>query len=201
MPSYLTIGTRYLQIYTGQGATDALNFHHVSLQHLTHYEIFQQSIPSGPPPKGSFAIDVRLLRDEFLQLQAKFHPDHHQGRNKAYAEKLSARINEAYKTLRHPLLRAQYLLSLYGITDAKNESTIVTDRRLLTEVLDFQDRIEAVSNPADLEKLKKSLHTKVDNSIEMLNQAFDADQIGEAREEAMELKYWINLQDRLSLQY
>src|SRR6266498_938137 len=87
-----------------------------SLAPQTHFDFFPQTLPSGPPPATPFQIDLPTLRREFLQLQAKTHPDKFPtGPPKAKAEALSARINEAYKTLTSPLLRAQYLLSLHGI--------------------------------------------------------------------------------------
>src|SRR5689334_18493165 len=41
----------------------------------THYHFFPESLPSGPPPKGRFAVDLSSLKKEFLQLQARAHPD------------------------------------------------------------------------------------------------------------------------------
>ncbi|KAK8053016.1 hypothetical protein PG996_012317 [Apiospora saccharicola] len=80
----------------------------------THYELFPETFPQGPPPHSAFAVDVPTLRREFLQLQAKAHPDMHPQSHKNRADAASARINEAFKTLTNPLLRAQYLLELAG---------------------------------------------------------------------------------------
>ncbi|KFY90493.1 hypothetical protein V500_05160, partial [Pseudogymnoascus sp. VKM F-4518 (FW-2643)] len=86
----------------------------------THYTLFPLTLPSGPPPAGAFAIDLPSLRREYLRLQATAHPDVNSGSSKARAEAASAVINDAYTTLRDPLRRAEYILSLHGI-DTKKE--------------------------------------------------------------------------------
>ncbi|MCJ1226231.1 hypothetical protein MMC12_002881 [Toensbergia leucococca] len=163
----------------------------------THYDFFPQTLPSGPPPKGPFDLDIRQLRREFLQLQAKAHPDMHQGANKARAEGASARINEAYKTLQSPLLRAQYLLSLRGIDVAEDETARVEDPKLLMEVLDMREEIEAAATEEDLVPLKKKNARNIKSSEDVIEGAFSEDDILLAKEEAVRLRYWINIKESL----
>ena len=163
----------------------------------THYEYFPNTIPSGPPPQGPFVIDVRELRKEFLQLQAKAHPDRHQGENKARAEGASARINEAYKTLQNPLLRAQYLLALKGVQVAEDETARVDDPDLLMEVLEMRETIEAAEEEEELKPLEKINNLKIAESEKLLEEAFKADDIASAKEEAIKLRYWINIKESL----
>ena len=168
-----------------------------SLKPRTHYDYFPSTVPSGPPPDGPFAINARKLRKEFLQLQAKAHPDLHQGKDKARAEGASARINEAYKTLQNPLLRTQYLLSLRGIDVAEDETAKVEDPELLMEVLEMREDIEAAEEEADLVPMKQANEAKIKTSVGILDEAFKADNIGKAKEEAVKLRYWINIRDSL----
>ncbi|KAK5019854.1 Fe-S protein assembly co-chaperone HscB [Cryomyces antarcticus] len=170
-----------------------------SLAPQTHYEFFPQSLPSGPPPRGAFSIDLRQLRKEFLQLQAKAHPDRHPGNAKNKAEALSARINEAYKTLQDPLLRAQYLLSLRGVDVAEDESAKLgdEDEDLLMEVLDTRESIEAAESEEELRDLKHVNDQRVEQSVKVLEQAFRDDEIALAKEEAVRLRYWINIKESL----
>ena len=168
-----------------------------SLRPQTHYEIFPDTTPLGPPPQGSFAIDTRKLRQEFLQLQAKAHPDRHQGADKARAEGASARINEAYKTLQNPLLRAQYLLSLRGIDVAEDETAKMEDPELLMEVLEMRENIESIEDEDELKPLKEANKTKIEESVAVLDAAFKADDLGTAKEEAVKLRYWVNIKESL----
>ncbi|KAK3066099.1 hypothetical protein LTS18_002030, partial [Coniosporium uncinatum] len=52
----------------------------------THYGLFPLTFPSGPPPASPFTIEPRALRNEFLQLQAKTHPDKFPQAQKRQAE-------------------------------------------------------------------------------------------------------------------
>lgn len=168
-----------------------------SLRPQTYYEFFPASLPSGPPPQGPFAIDVRGLRKEYLQLQAQAHPDRHQGEDKARAEGASARINEAYKTLQNPLLRAQYLLSLRGIDVAEDETAKVEDPELLMEVLEMREEIESIRIEEDLAPLKEANNAKIKKSVEVLDRAFKVDDLDLAKQETVRLRYWINIKDSL----
>src|SRR5256714_13565040 len=99
-----------------------------------HYTLFPSTLPHGPPPHGPFSIALAALRKEFLQVQSLYHPDKHPyepAHSKARA--LSALINDAYKTLSYPLLRAQYLLQQnYGIdVTSEDNSTHASDAETL----------------------------------------------------------------------
>ncbi|KAL8829286.1 MAG: hypothetical protein Q9191_002095 [Dirinaria sp. TL-2023a] len=163
----------------------------------THYDLFPSAIPKGPPPSGPFAIDLERLKREFLQLQAKAHPDRHAGADKARAEGTSALINEAYKTLQDPLRRAQYLLSLQGIDVAEDETAKVEDPELLGEVLEVREMIEAAEKEADLTELKSENGKRVGDSVETLADMFEEGNLDGAKSEAVKLKYWINIKQAL----
>lgn len=162
-----------------------------------HYEFFPDTLPHGPPPSGSFAIDVRALRNEFLRKQATAHPDHHPGEHKARAEALSARINDAYKTLSDPLLRAQYILSMRGIDLAGDETAKVEDQELLLEVLEARETIEEAKTESDLAPLREGIERRTNESVTVLEQAFQSDDMQTARIEAIKLRYWMNIQESI----
>ncbi|KZF23862.1 Co-chaperone Hsc20 [Xylona heveae TC161] len=168
-----------------------------SLKPQTHYEFFPQTTSSGPPPNGPFSIDLPSLKKEFLQLQARAHPDRHPQEAKSRAEATSARINEAYKVLQNPLLRAQYLLSLRGIDVAEDETAKVEDPELLMEVLDMREAIEAVDEEEELEPLKDNISWRIDESVRILADAFQADDLDAAKIEAVKLRYWVNIKESL----
>ena len=163
----------------------------------THYELFPSTIPSGPPPSGPFAIDLQQLKREFLQLQAKAHPDRHAGADKARAEGTSALINEAYKTLQDPLRRAQYLLSLQGIDVAEDETAKVDDPELLGEVLEVRETIESAEEEADLVELKSANMERIAGSVKGLAGMFEEGDLDGAKSEAVKLRYWVNIKQAL----
>jgi molecular chaperone HscB len=140
---------------------------------------------------------VRKLRQEFLQLQAVAHPDRHPAELKTRAEATSARINEAYKTLQDPLLRAQYLLRLRGVDVAEDETAKVDDPELLMEVLDTREEIENAQEEEELVELKRVNDERIAESEEVLEKAFKEDDIETARREAVKLRYWVNIKESL----
>ncbi|OAL07226.1 Co-chaperone Hsc20 [Phaeosphaeriaceae sp. SRC1lsM3a] len=163
----------------------------------THYSFFPKSLPSGAPPNAPFTIDLSALKREFLQLQARAHPDMHPQADKKRAEALSARINEAYKTLQNPLLRAQYLLSLRGIEVAEDETAKVDDPELLMEVLEAREEIEEAESEDDLVEMKTVNEERIRASEEVLERVFKEDNIEGAKEEAVRLRYWINIKESI----
>lgn len=154
-------------------------------------------MPSGPPPNGPFAIDLSALKKEFLQLQARAHPDLHPQADKKRAEALSSRINEAYKTLQNPLLRAQYLLSLRGIEVAEDETAKVEDPELLMEVLDARESIEEAESEEDLVEMRERNEERIAESTEIIDQAFKRDDLEAAKSEAVKLRYWVNIKESI----
>lgn len=172
-----------------------------SLRAQTHYDLFPSSLPSGAPPSGSFHINPVALRKEFLQLQAKAHPDRHQGIDKAKAEAASARINDAYRTLLNPLARARYLLSLRGVEMSEDESIAGSasdsgegmDADLLMEVMEVREEIEAAGSKEEVEGMKAENNERKKASEDRLDELFQAGDIDAARRETVRLGYWVNV--------
>ncbi|KAL4813323.1 hypothetical protein BDW67DRAFT_168308 [Aspergillus spinulosporus] len=148
-----------------------------------YYTIFPQTLPKGPPPSSPFTIDLQALRREFLSLQNTLHPDKYPpGPTKTAAESFSAIINEAYRTLSDPLLRAQYLLrEFHGIDvtaeDGSGAGAQPLDPELLMEVMDVQEAIEEVGDGQEaVEKIgvmKKENDERVRGCVQALAEAFD----------------------------
>jgi molecular chaperone HscB len=163
----------------------------------THYDLFPETLPTGPPPHGHFPVDVRALRREFLQLQARAHPDLHPPELKARAEAASARINDAYRTLANPLLRAQYLLALRGVDVAADERLKVDEPALLMDVLEAREDIEDAASEDDLLPLRRANDARIADAEAVLDRAFAADDVEAAKREAVRLRYWVNIKDSL----
>ena len=106
------------------------------------------------------------------------------------------RINEAYKTLQDPLRRAQYLLSLRGI-DVEDESTKLSENKLLVEVMEAREAVEEVADEEDLVSLREENNGRVDESVRILEQAFAQDNMERAAQEAIRLRYWMNIEESI----
>lgn len=163
----------------------------------THYDLFPQALARGAPPSGPFPIDLQALKREFLQLQGKAHPDRHTGANKSRAEGTSALINEAYKTLQDPLLRAQYLLSLHGIDVAEDETAKIDDPELLGEVLEVRETLESAENEGEIESLKTDNEARLEESVKLVGEQCEAGDWQGAKSEAVKLRYWVNIKEAI----
>ncbi|KAJ5372088.1 Heat shock cognate protein B C-terminal oligomerization [Penicillium concentricum] len=170
-----------------------------------HYTIFPQTLPAGPPPSSPFAISTSDLRREFLQLQGLVHPDKYpNGGEKQQAEALSARINEAYRTLLDPLQRAQYLLrEWHGIdVTAEDASTKhALDAETLMEVMEVQETIEEVGASAEAEAqinaLKKENEGRILRCVESLGKVLEKGDLEAARMECIRLRFWYSVGEGL----
>ncbi|KAK0660852.1 HSCB C-terminal oligomerization domain-containing protein [Cercophora samala] len=166
------------------------------------YALFPQTLPLGPPPSGPFHIPLRTLRNEFLKLQALSHPDFAHSSASAAAKSAattnSAIINTAYKTLSNPLLRAQYLLhELYGVDLAGDEAgaQIEPDPELLMTVLESREIIEEADTEQDLEELREENERRIEEAEKGLEEAFKGEDVERAKEEAVRLRYWMNIRE------
>lgn len=170
-----------------------------------YYTIFPQTIPAGPPPASPFQVSVGDLRREFLQLQNLVHPDKYPaGAAKQHAEALSARINEAYRTLADPLQRAQYLLREWHGIDVTAEDASAKhalDPETLMEVMEVQETIEEVgASPeaeAEINALKKENDARIAVCIGALAGSFDRGDIEGARKECIRLRFWYSVGEGL----
>ncbi|SPN96771.1 related to related molecular chaperone [Cephalotrichum gorgonifer] len=165
--------------------------------HATYYDLFPQSLPDGPPPRGPFAVDVRALRREFLQLQARAHPDIQPFEHRTRAQSASAHLNEAFRTIADPLLRAQYLLSLRGLDVAGDETGQVADMELLADVMEAREEIEEAQGEEDLVGPREVNDGRIEESVEALERAFEEDDMDAAKKEAVRLRYWFNIKQCL----
>jgi molecular chaperone HscB len=142
-----------------------------------------------------FRFDPALLEQAYRRLQSEIHPDRFAAgtdQEKRMALQSSARVNEAYRALRNPVERAQYLLELHGI-DAIRE----TDTQLPLEFLERQ--LERRENAAEAfaardERALSAIVREVADEASVLEarlaQTFDAERaFAVARERVRELKF------------
>jgi molecular chaperone HscB len=80
------------------------------------------------PPKLN--LDVAALEQDFYKLSRKLHPDLYaraSGKEQEWSLEKSSLLNDAYRTLRDPISRTEYLLRLEGV-DLEEQSKSATDQ-------------------------------------------------------------------------
>lgn len=140
----------------------------------------------------SFMLDLAALEKTYFAEQRKYHPDRFATKppvEKHAAMQRSVDINNAYNTLKDPLRRAQYLLSLQGIIVGTDKDTVKPTHALLTEVMEWREE----GAPKEmLEKLREE-------SVEMIakhtiNSAWDA-----MAQETLRLGYVMKIIDDIKM--
>ena len=128
----------------------------------------------GLPRK--LAIDLSLLEQKFLQLSWKLHPDNFVNASEKERElslKKSSELNDAYRALRDPLARVEYLLEIEG-ERKEGEKKQQAPPELLEEVFELNESLdelrEAKESGADLIDLKGKLESAEDNFQEKLEE-------------------------------
>jgi molecular chaperone HscB len=79
------------------------------------------------PPK--LVVDTVVLEKSFYALSRKLHPDRFAGKSAAEQEaalKQSSLLNDAYRTLKDPIARTEYLLKLEGV-ELEEQSKAATE--------------------------------------------------------------------------
>lgn len=170
-------------------------------QTQTLYSLFPTTLPLGAPPNGPFDLDSAALHREFLSLQSRAHPDMHpSGPDKARAEGMSARINDAYRTLLSPLRRAEYILSLQKGQDGEDGGGQERvegeeDGGFLAEVLDIRESIEGAGASEEVEELGRENEERVRRCEETVGGLLQEGRWEEARKEVARLRYWVGIRD------
>ncbi len=79
-------------------------------------------------------VDVAALEREFYKLSRKLHPDLYgraSGHEQEWSLEKSSQLNDAYRTLRDPIARTEYLLKLEGV-HIEEQSKSATDKARAT---------------------------------------------------------------------
>ena len=104
-----------------------------------YFEVF------GLPRK--LQVDLDALQRRFYELSRRHHPDFHQGADAAAQAKTleaSALVNRAYRALRDPVARVEYLIALEDGREVREETATrpQAPRDLLEEMLEVQEALE-----------------------------------------------------------
>ena len=104
-----------------------------------YFEVF------GLPRK--LQVDLDALRRSFYDLSRRHHPDFHQGAGveaQARVLEASALVNRAYRALRDPVVRVEYMIALEEGREVREETTAKAKvpMDLLAEMLEVQEALE-----------------------------------------------------------
>lgn len=99
----------------------------------------------------TFTPDQGLLQERYRALQKQVHPDryaHAPDQEQRVSLQFSMHVNEAFQTLKTPLLRAQYLLGLKG-SGGDTEHAATHDAGFLMEQMALREELAELRDTAD----------------------------------------------------
>lgn len=131
----------------------------------------------GLPQK--LLIDRADLEKRFYERSRQWHPDRHARKSepeRRLAEQASARLNDAYRTLREPVARAEYLLALHGL-DKKEQKSANVPPELLEEVFELNMALEELrggdeSARPQLEQARTRFEGLMEDLLRSLEESF-----------------------------
>jgi molecular chaperone HscB len=158
-----------------------------------------------------FALDLPALERRQRELSRALHPDRFAGGTPAERRQALSRamdVNQACRTLRDPLQRADALLSAIGAPPSAGETERVTDPLLLGDMLEQREELDEVRRRGDrpaLATLKEKMKAREHGLVSELERAFqplvesasnaagvtgpDGDRFGRVRRLLTELRY------------
>ncbi|WP_028773059.1 co-chaperone HscB [Shewanella waksmanii] len=155
----------------------------------------------------SYRIDTAILAERYRELQRAVHPDKFANaseQDKRMAVQRTAQVNDGYSTLKHPISRAEYILSLQGL-DLSHESTTVKDMGFLTQQMEWRESLEEIASHTDPDELidelrdsfgryEKQISVQLASVIESQNK----NDLNTAADLVRKLKFMAKLQEELA---
>ncbi len=119
-----------------------------------------------------YQLDGAQLDHHYRTLQAQVHPDkfaHLSEAERRVSMQWATRVNEGYQTLRNPLGRARYLLSLHGV-DTQEETNTAMPAEFLMQQMEWREAIDEARESRD-ESALTALETRLQHENHVLEHA------------------------------
>ncbi|HPB94325.1 MAG TPA: Fe-S protein assembly co-chaperone HscB [Polyangiaceae bacterium] len=130
--------------------------------------------------ESRFDLDLDAAEHRHRELSRALHPDRFVGRpasERRLALSRAIEVNEAWRTLRDPVRRAEALLNLHGI-DSGETSSAKADPELLMEMMEQREALAETRASKDLPRLRDLSATMRDRQarvLDALTKAFSHD--------------------------
>ena len=165
---------------------------------MNYFELFSLS--------PEFDLDTATLSERYRELQRAVHPDKFANaseQDKRLAVQRTAQVNDGYNTLKHPISRAEHMLSLKGI-DLSHESTTVKDTGFLMQQMEWREALEEIADSDDPDEVIEHLHQSFSEyrsamtvQLAQLIESSDQPLLEQAADLVRKLKFMAKLQAEL----
>ena len=165
-----------------------------------YYELFQLPV--------RFEVDLKELSERYRTLQSSVHPDKFANATdleRRLSVQQSARINEAFQTLKNPLRRARYLLELNGV-DMNADTDTSMDPMFLMQQMELREKLETVKDSAhpaeELLDINNDISEVLEGIIRELKSIFatrKVDDLHKARDCVRRMQFMTRLQEEAEI--
>lgn len=143
-----------------------------------------------------FDIDLADLEKRYFLTQREFHPDRMVGKSthaRTLAISHSMLLNTAYETLKSPLKRSQYLLSLQGV----KPDTVKPSQALLVETMELREQLAEAGTRAELASLEAQNSEDIARITQEISAAFRENKHMQAGELSIRLSYLAKMSEEI----
>lgn len=135
----------------------------------TDFELF--NVPA------CFAQNLAELDARWKELQRQLHPDRFAAEGAAaqrVAMQWSARVNEAYRRLKHPALRAAYLCELHGAQVDAERNTAMPPAFLMQQ-MELREALDDADDTASMDDLDRQAQSARRDLLSKIEHQIDAE--------------------------
>jgi len=122
-----------------------------------------------------FQIDTEKLQENYRSIQKEIHPDRFatsSENEKMQSMIKTTQINDAYQTLKSPIKRAKYILSLHKFNE---KVTLPPD--FLMQQMEWEEHLEEIEKDKnELEQFKLSINKEYEQHSSLAQQQIDSEQ-------------------------
>ncbi len=141
---------------------------------------------------AQFDLDPQVIERAFHDKSREVHPDRFA--SSPAAERVAAlsrsrALNDAYKTLKNPVARAEYLLSQAGVTIGANEKL---DPAFLREILELREELaeaRAAQKLPEVSRLQRAMADRRKAAVGKLPALFEHHDLAAIKEQLILLRY------------
>ena len=122
-----------------------------------------------------FQIDLEMLQENYRAIQKEIHPDRFatsSENEKVQSMIKSTQANDAFQTLKSPIKRAKYILSLH-----KSVEKITLPPDFLMQQMEWEEHFETIEkNSSELTEFKSTINKKYEEYSLLISKQIDHDQ-------------------------
>ena len=148
-----------------------------------------------------FEIGIKNLEAAYFALQRKLHPDlfmRKSEKEKTISMQQTMDINAAYETLKSPLKRAEYMLSLEGLVVNKDgRSSVKASPALLMESMETREELEDADNADEIRNLLIKNTEERMGCVDDIKENFEQNKLDQAAQNTIRLRYLEKLAEEI----